>query len=462
MTDENKSAFLTFLFCIALDLGYLCRRFEMEIQEVLNLYAKSPQSAALAKLLCDKSASTAYIDGATASIVPVMFASVARSAGRLCLFVLDDAEEAGYFYHDLTQMLGNSDVLFFPSSYRRQVKYGQRDSANEILRTEVLGRVMRTPSNSTEAEDDGALYIVTCPEALGELVVSRRRMDEHTVSMRTGEAHDITQLCKQLRSLGFTEVDYVYEPGQFALRGSILDVFSFSSEYPFRVDFFGDTIDSIRTFEVQSQLSCDKRDAVEIVPELATHADEKVPFLSFLPSDAVLVVKDFLFCREKIDGIFRDGFSSQAVKEKLEGLTEMEQQAAIKELQAGNMLHLCTHFKSDEQLSADQIDILAKTLHPSPAVCGIPKKNTMQIIVETEAQDRKYYTGYLGPLSASGGFDLFMNLRSMEIFDDALKLFVGSDITPDSDPERKWQETNEKANTILNLIRQINYGKTNF
>ena len=131
-------------------------------------------------------------------------------------------------------------------------------------------------------------------------------------------------------------------------------------------------------------------------------------------------------------------------------------------MQAGNMLHLCTHFKSDEQLSADQIDILAKTLHPSPAVCGIPKKNTMQIIVETEAQDRKYYTGYLGPLSASGGFDLFMNLRSMEIFDDALKLFVGSDITPDSDPERKWQETNEKANTILNLIRQINYGKTNF
>ena len=319
----------------------------MEIQEVLNLYAKSPQSAALAKMLCDKSASTAYIDGATASIVPVMFASVARSAGRLCLFVLDDAEEAGYFYHDLTQMLGNSDVLFFPSSYRRQVKYGQRDSANEILRTEVLGRVMRTPSNSTEAEDDGALYIVTCPEALGELVVSRRRMDEHTVSMRTGEAHDITQLCKQLRSLGFTEVDYVYEPGQFALRGSILDVFSFSSEYPFRVDFFGDTIDSIRTFEVQSQLSRDKRDAVEIVPELATHADEKVPFLSFLPSDAVLVVKDFLFCREKIDGIFRDGFSSQAVKEKLEGLTEMEQQAAMKELQAGNMLISGAQFAAD-------------------------------------------------------------------------------------------------------------------
>lgn len=131
-------------------------------------------------------------------------------------------------------------------------------------------------------------------------------------------------------------------------------------------------------------------------------------------------------------------------------------------IQAGPMFHLCTHFQSDEQLSADQIDILIKTLHPSPAVCGIPKKKTMQLIIEIEEEDRKYYTGYLGPLQTSGGFDLFVNLRSVEIFDDALKLFIGSNISPDSDPENKWQETTEKANTILNLIRQINYGKTNF
>ena len=131
-------------------------------------------------------------------------------------------------------------------------------------------------------------------------------------------------------------------------------------------------------------------------------------------------------------------------------------------LRAGNVCHLCTCFQSDEQLSADQIDMLVKTLHPSPAVCGMPKKKAMQIIVETEEEDRKYYTGYLGPLLATGAFDLFANLRSMEIFDDALKLYVGSDITPACDPEAKWQETIEKANTILNLIRQINYGKTNF
>lgn len=319
----------------------------MDIQGVLDLYAKSPQSAALAKVLGDKSVDTAYIGGASASAVPVLFASVARSVGRLCLFVLDDAEEAGYFYHDLTQMLGNRDVLFFPSSYRRQVKYGQRDSANEILRTEVLGRLLAVSSSSTLGEAGGALYVVTCPEALSELVVSRRKLDERTVILDAGSMHDIVRLGRQLRELGFSEVDYVYEPGQFAVRGSILDVFSFSSEYPFRIDFFGDEIDSIRTFEVQSQLSRDKRERVEIVPEVATLVDEKVPLLRFLPENTVLVMKDFVFCRDKIDQIYRDGFSSQAVKDRLEGLTEMEQQAAMKELKAANSLVSGAQFAAD-------------------------------------------------------------------------------------------------------------------
>ena len=341
----------------------------MEIQGVLDLYAKSPQSAALAKMLCDKSARTGYIDGALASAVPVLFASVAGSVGRPCLFVLNDAEEAGYFYHDLTQMLGNANVLFFPSSFRRQVKYGQRDAASEILRTEVLGRLLggseerRVKSeefitkgaNNTSGQESSSLfplpssllYIVTCPEALAELVVSRRKLDERTVILGAGETHDIVQLSKQLRSLGFEETDYVYEPGQFAVRGSILDVFSFSSEYPFRIDFFGDEIDSIRTFEVQSQLSRDKRQRIEIVPEVATLVDEKVPFLHFLPADTVLVMKDFVFCREKIDQIYRDGFSSQAVKDRLEGLTEMEQQAAMKELRADNALTTGAQFADD-------------------------------------------------------------------------------------------------------------------
>ena len=131
-------------------------------------------------------------------------------------------------------------------------------------------------------------------------------------------------------------------------------------------------------------------------------------------------------------------------------------------LQAGNVFHLCTFFRSHEQLPADQIDELVGQLHPTPAVCGLPKKRAMQIITEIEKRDRGYYAGFLGPLQASGAFDLFVNLRTMEVFDDALRLYVGGGITPLSDPETEWQETCQKADTLLNLIRQMNYGKITF
>ena len=267
----------------------------------------------------------------------MVFASVAGGGVPPCLFIMNDADEAGYFYHDLTRMLGNDRVLFFPSSYRRQVKYGQRDAANVILRTEVLGRLSSHAGGQQ-------LYIVTHPEALGELVVSRGRLDERITKLAVGQTSDIAVLARELREQGFTETDYVYEPGQFAVRGSIFDVYSYSSEYPFRIDFFGDEIDSIRTFEVQSQLSKDRRDAIEIVPELATVAGDKVPFIDFLPDDALLVTKDAAFVRDVIDRTYREGFSSQAVTERLEGATEMEQHLIMREMRAENMLVSATAF----------------------------------------------------------------------------------------------------------------------
>lgn len=185
-------------------------------------------------------------------------------------------------------------MLFFPSSYRRQVKYGQRDAANEILRTEVLARLSNTPSMGGGKGE--ALYIVTYPDALSELVVSKRKLDERSMQLRTGETKNVTELEQTLRDFGFHEVDYVYEPGQFALRGSILDIYSYSHEYPFRLDFFGDEIDSIRTFEVESQLSRERRETVEIVPELAQLTSEQVSFMNFLPAHTILTAQGFPLC----------------------------------------------------------------------------------------------------------------------------------------------------------------------
>ena len=320
----------------------------MKIEELIDLYARSPQSAALAKALGNVSMRSVFVEGLTASAAAVLFASVTRRTPQTILFILPDVDEAGYFYQDLEQMLGkNSNVLFFPSSYRRQVKYGQRDAANEILRTEVLARLSNSPS--TGGGEGEALYIVTYPEALSELVVSKRKLDERSMQLRTGETKNVTELEQTLREFGFQEVDYVYEPGQFALRGSILDIYSFSHEYPFRLDFFGDEIDSIRTFEVESQLSKERRETVEIVPELATLSSNLVSFVSFLSEHTILAAKDFRFVTDTVDRIYREGFSQQALTERLEGATEMEQKQILEEMKAERKLLTASQFEADIQ-----------------------------------------------------------------------------------------------------------------
>ena len=300
----------------------------MDIQDIKQLYAKAPGTVALCKLLQENHGSNIFLQGQQASATPLLFAAVATEIKQTFLFVLQDADEAGYFYHDLTQVMGTQNVLFFPSSFKRSVKYGQRDSANEILRTEVLARVSARDNQATES-----LLIVSYPEALSELVVSKQHLDERRLSLKTGQQQiDITDIAHKLREYGFQEVDYVYEPGQYSVRGSILDVYSFSCENPFRIDFFGREIDTIRTFEVQDQLSKDKLNEIEIVPELATLTTERVSFLNFLPSNSVMVYKDFAYIRDVIAHVYDEGYSKQAITEQLEGATEIEQKQIIDEL----------------------------------------------------------------------------------------------------------------------------------
>lgn len=300
----------------------------MDIQDIKQLYAKAPGTVALCKLLQENRGSNIFLQGQQASATPLLFAAVATEIKQTFLFVLQDADEAGYFYHDLTQVMGTQNVLFFPSSFKRSVKYGQRDSANEILRTEVLARLSARDKQATES-----LLIISYPEALSELVVSKQHLDERRLSLKTGQQQiDITDIAHKLREYGFQEVDYVYEPGQYSVRGSILDVYSFSCENPFRIDFFGREIDTIRTFEVQDQLSKDKLNEIEIVPELATLTTERVSFLNFLPSNSVMVYKDFAYIRDVIAHVYDEGYSKQAITEQLEGATEIEQKQIIDEL----------------------------------------------------------------------------------------------------------------------------------
>ncbi|WP_302403259.1 transcription-repair coupling factor [Leyella stercorea] len=354
----------------------------MEIRNISNIYTALPQCGAFLKAINDESVRHVFLGGLLASSAPVFFSAVAErfnskfktqnscSGKRLfepsaklktltAVFILQDNDEAGYFYHDLTQILGTDNVLFFPSSYRRAVKYGQRDAANEILRTETLSRLAALTSVDTQKASTGkdagkntdsaaeALYVVTCPEALSELVVSKRRLDERTINIAVGDIIDFADLGRQMREFGFKEVDYVYEPGQFAMRGSIIDVYSYSSELPFRIDFFGDEVDTIRTFEVADQLSKDAKQQVRIVPELAQLTEEKQPFTSLLPDDALLVMKDRLYLCSTIEQIYNDGFSQQAMTERLEGATEVEQQQIMRDMRKENNLVSPTRFREE-------------------------------------------------------------------------------------------------------------------
>ena len=295
----------------------------MTLPELLPLFAHHPGVRAL--LHCLREGQTpVLLEGLRGSAPALMLGAAAHECPSPYLFVLNDEEEAGYFYHDLRQLLGDECVLFFPSSYRRAVKYGQRDAAQEILRTDVLSRLSRWESTPTE-EHPMSLCVVTFPTALAERVASRKELTDHSLTLHTGEEYDIIALTRRLEEVGFRRRDYVYEPGEYALRGSILDVFSFSSELPFRIDFFGDEVETIRTFEVQSQLSKQLCVEAHIVPhvEEQSSAAELVPFTDFLPPATRLVVRNFGFLTAAVQKVYDEGFARQAVAE-MEASSEME------------------------------------------------------------------------------------------------------------------------------------------
>ena len=335
----------------------------------------------------------------------MFFGSMKTRLKRSVLFVLDDADEAGYFYHDLTQMLGQESVFFFPSSYRRAVKYGQRDAANEILRTEVLARLSA----------GNPIFIVSYPDALAELVVSKQHLDEKILKLSVGQQIPQVDVVHQLRDFKLQEVDYVYEPGQFAVRGSIIDVYSYSCEFPFRIDFFGDEIDTIRTFSIEDQLSRDKRESIEVVPELATGQIVKQCFLQFLNPSAFVVMKDYTYLHDCIEKIYNDGFSTQSLTEQLEGATEMEAERIRQEMKkelnlvsATDFQHaLCEHVRVEFGKMADgaiarKQDQLAEAKGHSNAVISFDMApqplfhKNFQLLAQTlEDYQLKGYTLYI-------------------------------------------------------------------
>ena len=225
------------------------------------------------------------------------------ATGRHTIIVATNSDEAGYLYHDLLQIEGDQRVAFFPSGYKRNIKYGQIDAPAGIMRTDVLNRLkIKEP-----------LLVVTYPEAIAEKVVQEQVLEQNTLHISTSEQIDITFVANALREYGFARVDYVYEPGQYAVRGSILDVFSYSNEYPYRIDFFGDDIDSIRTFHVDSQLSHEKLNEVYIIPNVCNKVENGVSLLEFIDAKTLFAFNDLPHTINRIIELSNETLAVQAL-----------------------------------------------------------------------------------------------------------------------------------------------------
>lgn len=327
----------------------------MDIQDLVKVYAAHPQVGALSAVLADGTSRNIFLKGLNGSGAAITITSLFLKRGGCFVCVLNDLEEAGYFYHDLMQLTGGHSIFFFPSAYHRHIKYGHTDAANEILRTETLNFLQ---------EPEPSYLIVTYPDALAERVITREALKENTLQLRVGEKIDNMFVSDMLDTYGFEQVDYVYEPGQYAMRGSILDIFSFSYEFPYRIDFFGDEVETIRSFDVETQLSKEKLERIYIVPRMDKSSLPGGSLLESVGGKTILACQDLEWCKERIASIWDE----QPVVADEESFADQEQMRK-KLIRAEDFLrstldHTRIHFGAKPLGVADAT--LEFAMHPQP------------------------------------------------------------------------------------------------
>lgn len=289
----------------------------MTLLEADRLFISPSRLDAVKSLLMSKRESRLAFTGLTGSAPAMLFAALAVDTAQLpiLLIVADDMEQAGYIYNDIRNIAGEQAVAIFPSGYKRSIRFGQADPPSRILRADTLERVLASSAiaHPKAKTASGLRCIVSYPEALAEQVADRKDVSESTIALHVGMKVDMSDVVKRLIDLGFNSVEYVYEPGQFARRGSILDVYSFSGELPYRLDFFDDEIDSIRIFNVETQLSENQVDSVSVLPASSGETARGVSLLEFIGDNLIVAARDFNFITSRINDIAAEQFSESAL-----------------------------------------------------------------------------------------------------------------------------------------------------
>lgn len=271
----------------------------MNSKDLLSIYKSESHVIGLADTIKPNEDKSVRIKGLSGSLDAVTAAALYQINHQNHIFVLHEKEEAAYFHNDLQNLLGDKEVLLFPSSYKRPYEYEETENANILMRAEILNRI-NYKSSSGE-------LIVTYPEALTEKVINKKSLVKNTFTAKVGESVDTEFLTEILVEYGFERDDFVYEPGQFAIRGGIVDVYSYAGEWPYRLELFGDEIESIRTFDPESQLSKDSLKVVHIIPNVQTKLleEERQSFLDYVPNNSKIWIKDLENTCDIIDKNFR-------------------------------------------------------------------------------------------------------------------------------------------------------------
>ncbi|WP_394973908.1 transcription-repair coupling factor [uncultured Croceitalea sp.] len=300
----------------------------MTKSSILALFEQSPQlrklrdviSKTVTSSVLEKSSNQKIsLKGLTGSSLSFIISDAFSAGENPFLILLNDKEEAAYYLNDLEQLIGNSDVLFYPGSYRRPYQIEETDNANVLLRAEVLNRI-----NSRKKP----AVLVTYPDALFEKVVTRKELDKNTLKIKLEDTLSLEFLNEVLFEYQFKRVDFVTEPGEFSVRGGIVDVFSFSHDEPYRIEFFGDEVESIRTFDVETQLSTEKVKRISIIPNVANKLvhESRESFLKYISSNTVIFSKNLDLVYDRIDSNF------EKAKESFKKLNEEIKHAEPDEL----------------------------------------------------------------------------------------------------------------------------------
>ncbi len=272
----------------------------MEAKELIQLFSSDSVIQSIGHSI--QAEPISQIEGLANGFDSVFISSIFNLHPSTYLIILTDREDAAYFYNDLTQLIGSQTPLFFfPASYKKAYEFDALtiDNANVVQRSELIHFL--TTSSNTQS------FIVTYPEALSEKVINKKTLLANTLGIQVGDNLDISFISELLISYSFDKTDFVYEPGQFSIRGGIIDIFSFASEYPYRIELFGNEIEAIRFFNPENQLSIQNIEKATIVPDIANKLshEERASFLDFLPSDTFVWFDDFSFTLEIMENGFQ-------------------------------------------------------------------------------------------------------------------------------------------------------------